>query len=183
MNVISNSVPRNDKTKWLWGARPTEHHHACSHGGFPERRLQKLLANHTQRVLLEQHPWATTAAWWQLSQPVLFHKRNWMKQKRKKGEIIWGCLGAPAEFSKIICMSVGIQSDSFNQRRFGKRGRGQQLRLPECPCVSTCLPVTLCFLKCWPSRLFFWSTPGTEVYLAWKLRARTRKWFALTEIT
>lgn len=115
--------------------------------------------------------------------PMLFCKRNWMKQKRKKGKIIWGCLAAPVEFGKDICMSVGIQSDSCNQRRFGKSGRGQQLRLPECPPVSACFPVTLCFLKCQHSRLYFRATPVSKVYLAWKLRARTRKWFALTEIT
>lgn len=183
MNVISNSVPRNDKTKHLWGAHPMEHHHVCSHGGFPERRFQKLLANHMQRGLLEQQPWAATTAWWQLSQLVLFCKRNWMKQKRKKGEIIWGCLAAPAEFSEDICMSVGMQSNSCSRRHFGKSGREQQLRLPECPCASACLPLMLCFLKRWPSRLYFRATPGTKVYLAWKLRARTRKLFALTEIT
>lgn len=104
-------------------------------------------------------------------------------KKRKKGEIIWGCLAAPAGCREDICRSVGIQSDSCNQRRLGKSGRGQQLRLPECPCASTGLPVTLCFLKWWPSSLDFRAVPGTKIYLAWKLRARTRKLFALTEIT
>ena len=182
MNVISNSVPRNDKTKRLWGPHPMENHHARSRGGFPERRLQELLAMHAQHGSPEQHPSAATAVRWQLPQPARSCERNWMKQKRKKGEIIWGCLAVPAEFSEDICMSVGIQRSS-PKRRFAESGGGQQLRLPKHPCSSPCLPVTLCCLECWPSRLCFGATPGAKFYLAWKIRARTRKWFALTEIT
>lgn len=98
-------------------AHPTEQHHTCSHGGFPDRPLQKLLASHVQHGLLEQHPCATTAVQWQWSQMALCHlcEMELHEAKRKNREVMQRCLAAPAEFSKDTCMSLGTQPDSSNQ--------------------------------------------------------------------